>query len=206
MQSTAKNIKKALALTLPGSTAHKKMLPLNRVLTVAPNDKMHVKNSSVLLLLFVENDELMSCLIKRTDHMTHHAGQIALPGGRIEAGETALETALRETWEEIGVTPDQIEILGTLSDFYVEVSRFQIHPFVGWLRQKPKFTINGGEVEKMLLFPLKNFKNNFEEIELETWTGKAKVPCIRFEDEIIWGATAMILSEFADAVSNQGII
>lgn len=182
------------------------MLPLNRVLTVPPNDKRRVKNSSVLLLLFVENDELMSCLIKRTDQMTHHAGQVALPGGRIEAGETALETALRETWEEIGVAPDQIEILGTLSDFYVEVSRFQIHPFVGWLRQKPKFIINGGEVEKMLLFPLKNFKNNFEEVELETWTGKAKVPCIRFEDEIIWGATAMILSEFADAVSHQGII
>ncbi len=138
--------------------------------------------------------------------MKYHPGQIALPGGRIEAGETALETALRETWEEIGVTPDQIEILGTLSDFYVEVSRFQIHPFVGWLKQKPEFIINSGEVEKTILFPLKKFKNHFEEVELETWTGKVKVPCIRFEDEIIWGATAMILSEFADVVSSQGII
>ncbi len=206
MKPTAESIKKALACTLPGSTAHRKMLPLNRVLTAAPSDKNRVKNSSVLLLLFVENDELIACLTKRTTQMKHHPGQIALPGGRIEAGETALETALRETWEEIGVTPDQIEILGTLSDFYVEVSRFQIHPFVGWLRQKPKFIINSGEVEKAILFPLKNFKTHFEEVELETWTGKAKVPCIRFEDEIIWGATAMILSEFADVVSNQGII
>lgn len=138
--------------------------------------------------------------------MKHHAGQIALPGGRIEAGETALETALRETWEEIGITVDQIEILGTLSDFYVEVSRFQIHPFVGWLNQKPNFIINSDEVEKTILFPLRNFKNHFEEAELETLSGRIKVPCIRFDGEIIWGATAMILSEFADVLSGQDII
>lgn len=203
MKPTAGNIQKALARNLPGSTAHRKMLPLNRVLAAAPNDKSRVKNSSVLLLLFVENDELMACLTKRTTKMKHHPGQIALPGGRIEAGETALETALRETWEEIGITADQIEILGTLSDFYVEVSRFQIHPFVGWLSQKPNFIINGAEVEKTILFPMKNFNRHFEEAELETLAGRAKVPCIRFEGEIIWGATAMILSEFADVLRNQ---
>ena len=205
MKPTVENIKNALACTLPGSTAHRKMLPLNRVLTAAPSDKSRVKNSRVLLLLFVENDELMACLTKRTTQMKHHPGQIALPGGRIEAGETALETALRETWEEIGITADQIEILGTLSDFYVEVSRFQIHPFVGWLCQKPDFIINGEEVEKTILFPLKNFNKHFEEVELETLTGKVKVPCIRFEGEIIWGATAMILSEFVDVLDNQDV-
>jgi len=132
--------------------------------------------------------------------MKHHAGQIALPGGRIEKGETALETALRETWEEIGITGDQIEILGSLSEIYVQVSRFQIHPFVGWLDKKPGFVINKYEVEKMIYFPLKNMKNSFAEVELETITGTLKVPCFKFEDEIIWGATAMILSEFADVL------
>ena len=127
--------------------------------------------------------------------MKHHAGQIALPGGRIEKGETALETALRETWEEIGITSDQIVILGSLSEIYVQVSRFQIHPFVGWLDKKPEFVINENEVEKTISFPLKLTTNSFEEVELETLTGTLKVPCFRFEDEIIWGATAMILSE-----------
>lgn len=130
--------------------------------------------------------------------MKHHAGQIALPGGRIEKGETALETALRETWEEIGITSDQIVILGSLSEIYVQVSRFQIHPFVGWLDKKPEFVINENEVEKTISFPLKLTTNSFEEVELETLTGTLKVPCFRFEDEIIWGATAMILSELKD--------
>ncbi len=194
----AENIKNALLKNLPGETSHKKMLPPNRILKAASNKKSTLKQSSVLLLLFIENCELIACLIKRPSHMKHHAGQVALPGGRIEIGETAVETALRETYEEIGIQPDEIEILGSLSEFYVEVSRFQIQPFVGWLNKKPEFKINPNEVEKTILFPIKKFKAPFNEIELETISGKLKVPCIKFEGEIIWGATAMILSEFAD--------
>ena len=194
------NIKKALLQTLPGCVSHKKMLPLNRTLNASDEEQKIIKYSSVLLLLFIENNDLNAILIKRPSHMKHHAGQIALPGGRIEKGETALETALRETWEEIGITGDQIEILGSLSEIYVQVSRFQIHPFVGWLDKKPGFVINKYEVEKMIYFPLKNMKNSFAEVELETITGTLKVPCFKFEDEIIWGATAMILLEFADVL------
>ena len=196
----AENIKKALLKNLPGATSHKKMLPPNRVLKAASNKKSTLKQSSVLLLLFIENNELAACLIKRPSHMKHHAGQIALPGGRIEIGETAVETALRETYEEIGIQSNEIEILGSLSEFYVEVSRFQIQPFVGWLCNKPEFKIDSNEVEKTILFPIKNFKTPFSEIELETVSGKLKVPCIKFDGEIIWGATAMILSEFADVL------
>jgi len=194
----AENIKNALLKNLPGETSHKKMLPPNRILKAASNKKSTLKQSSVLLLLFIENCELIACLIKRPSHMKHHAGQVALPGGRIEIGETAVETALRETYEEIGIQPNKVEILGSLSEFYVEVSRFQIQPFVGWLNKKPEFKINPNEVEKTILFPIKKFKAPFNEIELETISGKLKVPCIKFEGEIIWGATAMILSEFAD--------
>ncbi|KAF0239442.1 MAG: nudix [Prolixibacteraceae bacterium] len=192
------NIKKALSQTLPGQISHRKMLPPNRELSAQPDELSRIKHSSVLLLLFIENNELNACLIKRPARMKHHAGQIALPGGRIEKGETALETALRETWEEIGITSDQIVILGSLSEIYVQVSRFQIHPFVGWLDKKPEFVINENEVEKTISFPLKLTTNSFEEVELETLTGTLKVPCFRFEDEIIWGATAMILSELKD--------
>ena len=194
----AGNIRKALLFNPPGTISHKKMLPPNRVLKVTPAEKNLVKQSSVLLLLFIENDELTACLIKRPLHMKHHAGQIALPGGRIEKDETAIETALRETFEEIGIKSNEIEILGSLSEFYVEVSKFQINPFVGWLHKKPKFEIDHNEVEKTILFPIKNFKAPFSEVELNTVSGKLKVPCIKFNGEIIWGATAMILSEFSD--------
>jgi 8-oxo-dGTP pyrophosphatase MutT (NUDIX family) len=196
----AVNIKKALSQGLPGSVSHKKMLPLNRTLQASEHEQKAIKHSSVLLLLFVENNGLHVILTKRPAHMKHHAGQIALPGGRIEKDETALETALRETWEEIGIASEQIEILGSLSELYVQVSRFLIHPFVGWLEKKPEFNINKNEVEKTIAFPLKLIKNSFDEVELSTFSGLLKVPCIKFDDEIIWGATAMILSEFYDAI------
>jgi 8-oxo-dGTP pyrophosphatase MutT (NUDIX family) len=194
----AENIKKALSQTLPGSTSQRKLLPFDRELLANSEEKTYLKHSSVLLLLYPENNELNVCLIKRPAHMKHHAGQIAFPGGRIEKGETALETALRETWEEIGVLPGQIEILGTLSELYVQVSRFQIHPFVGWLNKKPEFIICTDEVEKTISFPLKNMQNAVEKVELKTNLGTLNVPCFQYEGEIIWGATAMILSEFYD--------
>lgn len=195
---TAENIRKALLQHLPGSASHLKMLPKNRLLKVVPNERSHLKFSGVLLLLFPEGKDLKICLIKRPMHMKHHAGQIAMPGGRIEKGETALETALRETHEEIGIDTSNIEILGSLSELYVEISRFIIHPFVGWLPEKPDFKINTNEVEKLILFPLDRFLSPPDEVEMETVRGKLKVPCVQFENEIIWGATAMLLSEFTD--------
>jgi 8-oxo-dGTP pyrophosphatase MutT (NUDIX family) len=200
MSITAENIKKALAGNLLGILSHQKMMPPNRRLRTANSDKKRLKPSSVLLLLFSENDELFVCLIKRPSNMKHHAGQVAIPGGRIDSGETPLETALRETWEEIGVTADKIKILGSLSELFVDVSGFLIHPFVGWLKEKPIFKTNPAEVEKTLLFPLFQFRNKLDETELETVSGKLKVPCFHFEGEVIWGATAMILAEFYDAV------
>lgn len=198
MMALKQFIKKVLTQTLPGKASHKKMLPPGRLLKAAPADKSKVKKSSVLLLLFEEGNALKACLIKRPAHMKHHAGQIALPGGRMEPDETDIETALRETEEEIGITANKIEILGKLSDFYVEVSRFEIQPIVAWLNEAPKTTLNKDEVEKVIFFPIRIFKPPFAEIELETLTGKLSVPCIKFNGEIIWGATAMILSEFYD--------
>lgn len=198
------NIVKALQSELPGQKSHTKLLPPNRILKAAAEDKDRVKNSSVLLLLFEEDGELKILLIKRPAHMKHHAGQIALPGGRIEAGETDIETALRETYEEIGITEDKIEILGKLSGFYVEVSRFQIWPIVGWLNSKPVLRINPDEVEKVMSFPIAKFTPPYEEIQMETLTGKLEVPCVKFAKEIIWGATAMILSELYDVLHQVG--
>lgn len=200
---TKENIKKALEGNLRGIQSHQKMMPPNRKLRAADSDKKRLKPSSVLLLLFAEKNELFVCLIKRPSNMKHHAGQVALPGGRHEPGETPLETALRETWEEIGITADKIEIMGSLSELFVDVSGFLIHPFVGWLEEKPIFKTNPAEVEKTILFPLLKFMNNLEETELETVSGKLKVPCFHFEGEIIWGATAMILSEFYDALEDE---
>ncbi|HZH71125.1 MAG TPA: CoA pyrophosphatase [Mariniphaga sp.] len=203
MRITPENIKSALEGKLRGIESHQKMMPPNRKLKAAEADKKRLKPSSVLLLLFEEDQLLKICLIKRPVTMKHHAGQVAFPGGRIEPGETALETALRETWEEIGITHYQIEVLGQLSELFVDVSGFLIRPFVGWLKSAPAFKINKAEVDKIILFPLIEFRNMLEETELDTATGKLTVPCFNFEGDIIWGATAMILSEFYDALDES---
>ena len=205
MQITIENIKAALAGELRGMASHQKMMPPHRRLKAADTDKKRLKPSSVLLLLFEKNDELLICLIKRPLNMKHHAGQIAFPGGRIDPGETALETALRETWEEIGIAPDNIEVLGSLSELFVDVSGYLIQPFVGWLRGKPFFVLNKAEVEKIIFFPLLKFRNALEETELDTVSGRLSVPCFKYEGEVIWGATAMILSEFYDALDEEFI-
>ena len=198
MEISPEMIRKALGGILRGMASHKKMMPPNRKLHPVDTDKRRLKPSSVMLLLFQENDELFVCLIKRPATMKHHAGQLAFPGGRIEPGETAMETALRETQEEIGVDPEKIQILGALSELFLNVSGYIIYPFVGWLKEKPRFLTNKAEVEKTILFPLLRYQNANEETELETVSGKMSVPCFHFEGEVIWGATSMILSEFYD--------
>ncbi len=203
MHITAEHIRRALSGSLRGMESHQKMMPPNRRLQVASDDKKRLKPSSVLLLLFPEGDDLFVCLIKRPATMKHHAGQVAFPGGQIDQGEEALETALRETWEEIGIPASQIEILGALSELFVDVSGFLIKPFVGWTEKRPQFSINPFEVEKILMFPLLSIRDALAETELETVSGRLKVPCFPFEGEVIWGATAMILSEFYDVLEDH---
>jgi 8-oxo-dGTP pyrophosphatase MutT (NUDIX family) len=203
MHITAEHIRKALLGNLRGMESHQKMMPPNRRLQVATGDQRRLKPSSVMLLLFSEGAEIYICLIKRPATMKHHAGQVAFPGGQIEHGEEALETALRETWEEIGIPAGQIEVLGALSELYVDVSGFLIKPFVGWTEEKPQFILNPSEVEKLLLFPLLSIRDALAETELETVSGRLKVPCFPFEGEVIWGATAMILSEFYDVLEDH---
>lgn len=203
MNNIYRNISKRLQEKLPGETSHEKMLPPGRKLKATPSDLKQIKYSSVMVLLFQEEKELMVTLIKRPKHMKHHAGQIAIPGGRIETNETAVETALRETREEIGIYSNQIEVLGQLSKLYVEVSSFQIQPFVGWLKQRPTINNCPNEVEKTLFFPIRKLKTPHDTIELDTLTGKLLVPAVHFEGEIIWGATAMILSELYDLIESH---
>ncbi len=200
MLTIREKIKNALSGKLPGIESHKKMIPKGRSLRPTKGDTKKIKQSSVMMLLYPNENELNVCLIVRPAHMKHHARQIALPGGKMEKHETAIETAFRETQEEIGIQKQEIEILGSLTDIYIEVSHFIIHPFVGWMSSTPQFTIDANEVEEAFHFPLMRYKNVIESVDLETITGKMSVPCIFYKEKIIWGATAMILSEFYDAV------
>jgi 8-oxo-dGTP pyrophosphatase MutT (NUDIX family) len=204
MQLTTVDIKAILSKALPGKDSHLKMLPVTRQLNGSDEELLMATKSSVLLLVTKQNKQWMALLIKRPWHMKNHAGQIALPGGRIEAGESPIETALRETWEEIGASAGKIEILGQLSDLYVHVSKFLIFPFVGYIENFDDLKVNKNEVEKIIAFPLNRLETGITETTIQTISGWLNVPCIKFEAEIIWGATAMILSEFSDSVKESG--
>jgi 8-oxo-dGTP pyrophosphatase MutT (NUDIX family) len=196
------HITQLLKSDLPGESAHRKMLPPGRRLKINLNEVGQVKYSSVLLLLFPDNGKIYTCLTRRNPNMKNHPGQVSFPGGKIEEGESPKLTAMREAQEEVGVSPLDIRILGMLSELYIPVSGYSIFPYVGWIDQKPCFVLNTDEAEKLILFPLEDFIQN-EEIaftEMKTFTGQLTVPYYPFEDEIIWGATAMILSEFFEVM------
>jgi len=159
---TIANIRSALKENLPGLDAQIKMLPKGRSLSMSTDE--NVKESAVLILFFSENNTLYFCLTKRHSGLKHHPGQISFPGGKCEKHEkNPYDTALRETEEEIGVEANTIELLGKLTDVYISVSNFNIHPYIGYVEEKPNFIINKYEVEELLIFPLHSIfdSNNY---------------------------------------------
>lgn len=174
------------------------MLPPGRSLSIPEHDLGRVKQSAVLMLLFQQDSHLYICLTQRPSTLKHHPGQISFPGGKVEADDASAEiAALREAREEIGIDPTSVEILGKLSDLYVEVSRFSIQPFLAWTDQVPAFNLSCEEVEELILLPLDELiaHETIAETEMQTVTGKLLVKGYLFQEKFIWGATAMILAE-----------
>lgn len=192
---------------LPGKRSHLKMIPPGRKLIVEALDRDQVRFSSVLLLLFPYQGKLYTCLTKRASGMKNHPGQISLPGGQIEAGEKPEVAALREAQEEIGIDPADVTLLGRLSELYVQVSKFQIFPYVGWMDRKPEFVINVAEAERTILFPIQDYMGpqKLKRYPVKTTAGVLDVPCFLYEGEVVWGATAMILSEFLDLLQKYQV-
>lgn len=169
------------------------------------------KIAAVLLLLYMheQKNELSLVLTRRRNDMSKHPGQIALPGGRCDEGETIERTAVRETVEEIGVREDEIEILGRLSQVYVPPSDFTVTPFVGWHRGTPSFEPAEYEVAEILEVPVKKLLDPATLVmgEVSTWNKndpgnphKITAPFYDVASHQVWGATACMLDEFLDRV------
>jgi 8-oxo-dGTP pyrophosphatase MutT (NUDIX family) len=198
VQDIIAQLKIELKNPLPGESAHRKMLPPDRSLEL-PSGIVNIKQAGVLLLLFPEDGKLKIVFIRRPSSMKHHADQIAFPGGRLEITDKDLtQTALREASEEIGLYSDEVEIIGQLSPLYVRASNFSIQAFVGWSQNPPLFKINNNEVADIHIFAIDDLVNpgSLQNQKVNTTFGVAEFPGYMIDDIFIWGATAMIISEF----------
>ncbi|MGE5618395.1 MAG: NUDIX hydrolase [Sphingomonadaceae bacterium] len=159
------------------------------------------RSSAVLLLLLDKGGETHVVLTKRTHDVANHKGQISLPGGAWEPNDSSLlETALRETREELGIDREQIEVLGRLPDVYTAASNFNITPFVARLKAQPRYHPDPAEVAEVLEVPLSAFRNPEKAWEEERTEpdGKRKVYFFQYGKHVIWGATARILKHYMD--------
>ncbi|MFQ6607241.1 MAG: NUDIX hydrolase [Fidelibacterota bacterium] len=153
--------------------------------------------AAVLILLFPEEDDWRFFLTERTQGVEHHRGQISLPGGTLERGESPLDTAIRETQEELGIQ-EKPEIIGQLSALHIPVSGFEVSPFVGWLGERPVLKPHLAEVARVHETTLVEFLDpECRKWEQRTFRGvDFDVPYFMLDGVKVWGATAMILSEF----------
>ena len=193
----------------PGVTAQLKMAPPQRfgikdtLLEVPKN----AKKAAVLMLLYPDrNSRINFCLIQRTTYDGKHSGQISFPGGKREDGDRDFwATALRESQEEVGVDPATIQLITDLSTTYIPPSNFSVTPFIGILNYKPVFKLNS-EVAKIIEVPFSDLldDNKIASISItNSYMSDTTVPCFNIEGSIIWGATAMILSEIKELLKNM---
>lgn len=154
--------------------------------------------SAVLILLYEENGVICFTLTKRTQTVEHHRGQISLPGGAREADEKLSSTAIRETQEEIGIYADDVDIIGALSPLFVPVTGFIINPFVGIINANFEPQPAPEEVETVISVHVNELLNDDNELqEKRNLRGyDMNIPYFLLSGHKVWGATAMILSEF----------
>jgi len=188
---------------LGGLAAQFKMAPALRL--QYDKDKILAKNprkAAVLALLYPNNrNETTLLLTQRAVYKGTHSAQISFPGGKIEKNDVNLEqTALRETFEEVGVAQTIVKIIRELTDVYIPPSNFLATPFLGFVDEKPQFKLNHevAATIEVLVSDLLNEKN-ITSINLSTsYMKNIEVPCFKIDDHIIWGATGMMLSEIKE--------
>ncbi len=188
---------------LGGLDAQFRLAPKMRLRYSSEKIKANQPKKAAVLALFYPNKENETCflLTLRASYNGTHSAQISFPGGKIENTDKNLEaTALRETFEEVGIHHNDITILREITDVYIPPSNFLATPFIGYTNQKPTLKTNDevAETIEILLQDLLD-DNSITTINITTsYADNIEVPCFKLNDYIVWGATAMMLNEIKE--------
>ena len=202
-------LQKQLEEQLPGVEAQMEMSVRNRYrLTESAKG---ATPAAVLISLFVKDDRWHTALIKRKEKAgDRHSGQISLPGGRLEQGESTLEAAVRESYEEIATPFEVPDILGELTPLHIPVSNYLVHPWIAYLQEPGSFRPQLSEVDDILVVPLDTFSRDankkFIDLNISSGLILRDVPYFDIEGKVVWGATAMIMNEFMTVIRGDSAL
>lgn len=189
------------AVNLPGEAAHNIMVPSERleIFRKLNFEQIKPKTAAVMMLLYPKESMTHLVLIVRNSYKGVHSSQIAFPGGKYEKEDADfMQTALRETHEEIGIQQDKIVVLKAFTHLYIPPSNFMVYPFLGICKDEIAFYPDPTEVADIIELPLTTFLNDSIVINTEmttSYSNSIMVPAFKIDGHIVWGATAMMLSE-----------
>lgn len=192
---------------LGGITSQFKLVPKLRLEFSEEKIKaLNPRQAAVMALFYPDLDnETTFLLTKRASYKGTHSAQISFPGGKYDNTDSSFEkTALRELEEEMNVTQSDVQIIRQLSETYIPPSNFMVSSFMGFTNQKPIFTPNYevAEIIEVKVSELISDTNITSKIMETSYMKKIEVPCFKFNNHIVWGATAMILSEIKDLIKD----
>ena len=194
-------------IPLPAEFSQIKMMPSNRIEHMDHyKEAMKQAKQSAVLALFYPDDSFQTkfALIQRKAYKGVHSSQISFPGGKFENKDHNLEcTAKRETYEEIGVHPENVKIVRELTKIYIPPSNFAVQPFLGLIDKTPNFILQKDEVEELLEVPILDFFNESNVVTgtvSTSYNNRMEVPAFLLNGNLVWGATAMMLSEVKDLI------
>ncbi|MCB0430736.1 MAG: CoA pyrophosphatase [Flavobacteriales bacterium] len=194
-------LSESLSQPLPGEDAQYHMAPFERKLRASQMmGNVEPRPSAVLILMYPKNEQVHTVLILRPAYEGVHSAQVGFPGGKQEDSDPTLQdTALRESVEEIGIMEDDVEVLGQLTPLFIAPSGFMVYPYVGVCNHHPSFIPDPVEVARILEVPLTDLVSDLtvkeKPILLKSIQREIMVPYFDLSGEVVWGATAMMISE-----------
>ena len=201
MRTVLDALRGRLAGPLPGLDAQLRMAPRLSTGAIPGLATEELRPAAAIVLIYPHDDAWHLPLTVRGSRLRHHTGQVSLPGGRIDPGESVEAAALREAYEEVGVDPVDVELLGRLTPLPIDVSGHLLHPVVGRTSERPRFQVAADEVERLIEVRVANLRHP----DSVKWEQRRRsrppremmdAPYFEVEGAHVWGATAMVLAEF----------